>query len=182
MQPARERARADVVDHRHAQLAQRLDADVLDEPELAEVGLVHAQHRAGVRRERALVVGQPRAVGRPDLDEPRARLGDHVGHAEAAADLDELPARDHDLRPGPASAAVASSAAPAPLLTASPASAPVSSRSSALDVGVPGAARAGLEVAARGSRSPPRPARPPRAPPRPAARARGSCGRSRRSR
>ena len=52
--------------------------------------------------ERALVVGQPRAVRRPDLDQPRARLGDHVRHAEAAADLDQLPARDDDLaaRPG----------------------------------------------------------------------------------
>ena len=44
-----QRARADVVDHRHAELAQRLDGDVLDEPELAEVRLVHAQHRARVR-------------------------------------------------------------------------------------------------------------------------------------
>ena len=51
--------------------------------------------------DRALVVGQPRAVRRADLDQPRARLRDHVRHAEAAADLDELAARDDDLAPGP---------------------------------------------------------------------------------
>jgi hypothetical protein len=48
----------------------------------------------------------------PDLDQPRARLRDHVRHAEAAADLDQLPARHDDLLPGPASAAAA--AAPRP--------------------------------------------------------------------
>ena len=48
-----------------------------------------------------LVVGAPRAVGRADLDQPRARLRDHLRHAEAAADLDQLPARDDDLRARP---------------------------------------------------------------------------------
>ena len=97
-----QRAGADVVDHRHAELAQRLDRHVLDEPELAEVRLVHAQDRA--RRPApsgALVVREPRPVGGPDLDQPRARLRDHVRHAEAAADLHQLPARDHDLAAGP---------------------------------------------------------------------------------
>ena len=70
---ARPGSRADVVDHRHAERAQLLDRDLLDEPELAEVRGVRAQHRAGALADRALVVGAPRAVGRADLDEPRAR-------------------------------------------------------------------------------------------------------------
>ncbi len=96
-----ERAGADVVDDRYAELAQRLDRDVLDEPELAEVRLVHAQDGARVGAERPLVVGQPRAVGRADLDQPRPGLRDHVGHPEAAADLDQLPARDDHLAARP---------------------------------------------------------------------------------
>ena len=93
-------AGADVVDHRHAELAQLLDLDLLDEAELAEVGRVGAQDRAGVLAQRALVVGAARAVRRADLDEPGAGLRDDVGHAEAAADLDELAARDDDLPAG----------------------------------------------------------------------------------
>ena len=42
-----EHARADVVDHRHAELAQLLDLDLLHEAELAEVRRVRAQDRAG---------------------------------------------------------------------------------------------------------------------------------------
>ena len=78
--------------------AQRLDRDLLDEPERPEVRLVHAQDRADVvvGLERALVVAEPRPVGRPDLDQPRARLRDHLGDPEAAADLDQLAARDDD--------------------------------------------------------------------------------------
>ena len=83
------------------ELAQRLDRHVLDEPELAEVRLVHAQHGARVRAQDALVVGEPRAVRRSHLDQPRARLRDHVGHPEAAADLDQLAARDDDLAAWP---------------------------------------------------------------------------------
>ena len=67
----------------------------------------------------------------PDLHEPRARLRDHVRDAERAADLDELPARHHELAAAAASAAAASSTADAQLFTAIAASAPVSSRSSA---------------------------------------------------
>ncbi len=40
-----------------------------------------------------LVVGETGAVGGADLDQPSARLGHHVGDAEAAADLDELTSR-----------------------------------------------------------------------------------------
>ena len=90
-------AGADVVDHRHAELAQLLDLHLLDEAELAEVGRVRAQDRAGAVADGVGVVGAAGAVGGADLDERRAGLRDHVGHAEAAADLDELAARDHDL-------------------------------------------------------------------------------------
>ena len=62
-----------------------------------EVRRVDAQDRAGAALgERRLEVGAPGAVGRPDLDEPRAGPPDDVGDPHAAADLDELPARDDD--------------------------------------------------------------------------------------
>ena len=71
-------------------------------PSGAEVRRVRAQDRAGALAQRRRVVAQPRAVGGPDLDQARAGLRDDLGDAKAAADLDELPARDDDLaaRPG----------------------------------------------------------------------------------
>jgi hypothetical protein len=97
-----EHAGADVVDHRHPESAERLDLDLLGEAERAEVRRVRAQDRAGALAERGGVVGKPRAVGRADLDEARPRLRDDLRDAEAAADLDELPARDDDVAPRPA--------------------------------------------------------------------------------
>ena len=47
-----EHAGADVVDHRHAERAERLDLDLLDEADRAEVRRVHAQDRAGAVAER----------------------------------------------------------------------------------------------------------------------------------
>ena len=44
-----------------------------------------------------VVVGGARAVRRPDLDQPRAGAREHVGDAEAVADLDQLAARDEHL-------------------------------------------------------------------------------------
>ena len=52
---------------------------------------------AVVGADRALVVLRARAVRRPDLDEPRTRAREHVGDAEAVADLDQLAARDDHL-------------------------------------------------------------------------------------
>ena len=52
---------------------------------------------ARVRPDRSLVVGGARSVRRPDLDEARTRAGEHVGDAEAVADLDQLAARDDHL-------------------------------------------------------------------------------------
>ena len=62
---------------------------------------MRAQDDAGALAQRRRVVAQPRAVRGPDLDQARAGLSDDLGDAEAAADLDELPARDDDLAPRP---------------------------------------------------------------------------------
>ena len=96
-----ERAGAEVVDER--QLVSARDrgelrrARRLGEADDAEVRLVHAQQQRRVVADRALVVGRARAVRRPDLDEPRAGAREHVGDAEAVADLDQLAARDEHL-------------------------------------------------------------------------------------
>ena len=70
---------------------------LLGEADDAEVRLVDAQQERRLRPDRPLVVGRPRPVRRPDLDEPRAGAGEHVGDPEAVADLDQLAARDDDL-------------------------------------------------------------------------------------
>ena len=50
--------------------------------------------------DRGGVVGDARAVRRADLAQRGARLRQDVGHAEAAADLDQLAARDDDFAAG----------------------------------------------------------------------------------
>ena len=115
-----------------AEPAQRLDLDLLDEPERAEVRRVRAQDRAGRRRRARARSRRSRVRFVVPTSTSRAPgLRHDLGDPERAADLDQLPARDDDLAPAPASAAAASSTAAAQLLTASAASAPVSSRSSA---------------------------------------------------
>ena len=93
-----ERARAQVVDERQPMPArdrgELFELRLLREADDAEVGLVHAQQQRRVRPDRLLVVLRPRAVRRPDLDEARAGPREHVGDAEAVADLDQLAARD----------------------------------------------------------------------------------------
>ena len=95
-------ARADVVDHRRAELAQLLDLDLLHEPELAEVRRVRAQDRAGAPR-RSRARSRRGACGwscRPRRSR-RAGLRDDLGDPEAAADLDELArARPRSRGPG----------------------------------------------------------------------------------
>ena len=63
----------------------------------AVVGRMNLQDHGRVGRDGALVVGQVRAVGGADLDEPGARGRHDIGDAEAAADLDELAATHDDL-------------------------------------------------------------------------------------
>ena len=70
---------------------------LLGEADDAEVRLVDAEQERGLRPDRPLVVGCPRPVRRPDLDQPRARACEHVRDPEAVADLDQLASRDDDL-------------------------------------------------------------------------------------
>ena len=72
----------------------------LDEPGLREVRRVDAQDdvRPAVGQRR-LEVGGTRPVRRADLDEPRAGPPDDLRDPDAAADLDQLAARDGDAAP-----------------------------------------------------------------------------------
>ena len=96
-----EGAAADVVDHRDAvllaqrhQLRQRRR---LGEAGHAVVAGVDPQQRRRVGAEGALVVGDAGDVGGADLPEDSAADDQDFRDAEAAADLDELAARDDDL-------------------------------------------------------------------------------------
>ena len=76
-------------------VASSRDRRVLDEAVDPVVARVHLEHDRGVDAgpvDRLGVVGQPGAVGRAHVDEPRARLLHHLGHTERAADLDALAA------------------------------------------------------------------------------------------
>ena len=70
--------------------------DEADLPEVAGEDL-EEERRAGA--ERRLVVGDPRAVRRPHLDQAGAGGGQDLRDAERAADLDQLAARHHHLAP-----------------------------------------------------------------------------------
>jgi hypothetical protein len=94
-------ARAEVVEQRQPVTArdgrELLEPRLLREADDAEVGLVHAQEQRRLGADRPFVVGGAGPVRRPDLDEPRARAGEHVRDPEAVADLDQLAARDDHL-------------------------------------------------------------------------------------
>ena len=68
-----------------------------DEPPEGEVAAVDLQQQRGVGVDRRLVVAQVGAVGGADLDQAHTRRRHDLGHAERAADLDQLAAR-HDRR------------------------------------------------------------------------------------
>ena len=99
-----QRAAAEVVDDDRAVLVgepRELDRiGRLDEAGLREVRRMDAQDdgRPPVG-ERRLEVGGAGPVRRPDLDEPRAGPADDLRDPDAAADLDELAARDGDAAP-----------------------------------------------------------------------------------
>ena len=126
------------------------DGRLLGEADGAEVGLVDAQQRRRALADRRLVVGEPGAVGRADLDQlgrPRARGSRGSGRSRRSRPAGR--GRRSPRRP-PASAASASSTAAALLLTAIAASAPVSSPEQRLDVVVAAAATRPARGRARG--------------------------------
>ena len=127
------------------------------------------------------VVGTARAVGGADLDAAGAGLARRRrGCGSRPRSRRAGRARPRSPCPGPASAAAASRTAAAQLLTASAASAPVSSvrRRSTWAWREPRVPRLGVPLEVRVALR--RRARPRRAPLRRAARGRGWCGRSRR--
>ena len=92
---------AEILEHQHAargaqldELRERRHRREAEDPEIARVDL---EQHARVRPDRSGIVAQVRAVRRADLDHPAAGLRHHVGHAKAAADLDELAAGHDDL-------------------------------------------------------------------------------------
>ena len=102
-----EQARADVGHDRHAERRPaRRPATCLDEAVDPVVRRVHLEHERDVGAGRAIarcVVGEAGAVGGADVDQPGAGLLHHLGHAEAAADLDALaPADERRRGPRPA--------------------------------------------------------------------------------
>ena len=96
-----ERARAEIVDEhelaRGRDVGELRERRVLREADDAEVRLVHAQQHGRLGPGGSLVVGGARPVRRSHLDEAGARAREHVGDAEAVADLDQLAARDEHL-------------------------------------------------------------------------------------
>jgi hypothetical protein len=76
---------------------QLVERRALGEADDAEVRGMDAEDERGAIADRRRVVGRAGAVGRPHLAQDRARLRHHVGDAEAAADLDQLAARDDHL-------------------------------------------------------------------------------------
>ena len=106
-QPARhprQHSGADVVDHRAARGARparhssRSDVSSV-KPTVRKLRGMHPHQRGRVGPDRALVVGDPGPVRRPDLDQARTRGRQDLGDPERAADLDQLPARDDHLAP-----------------------------------------------------------------------------------
>ena len=96
-----QRAAAEILDHRHAlraaELRQLGQRHLGRESAQLEVAAVDLEQQRGARAERALVVGQVRAVGGAHLDQLHPRPLEDLRHAERAADLDQLAARDDHL-------------------------------------------------------------------------------------
>ena len=99
-----EESRPDVDDDGRAEGRQRVDLDALGEALDAVVRRVDFQDQGdiGVRiGRRSLVVGEPGAIRRADIDESSARLAHDLRNAEASADLDRLAADDDHVAPTP---------------------------------------------------------------------------------
>src|SRR5215203_2001354 len=93
-----ERSAADVCKDRRSEGGQLRDADRLGEACDLEVARVDPEYGAGVLVYGFFVVGEPGAVRGSDLAQPRPGELEHLGDAETAPDLNELAARDDDLR------------------------------------------------------------------------------------
>ena len=142
-----EHARADVVDDRHAEPAQRLDLDLLGEAERAEVRRVRAQDRRRCARP-APRRSRPAACGCvvPTSTRRAPACPTTSGMRKPPPISMSCPRETTTSRPGPASAAAASSTAAAQLLTASAACAAGDLAQQPLDVRVARAALAGGQV------------------------------------
>jgi hypothetical protein len=92
-----EQPRAGVDHHRRPQRRELGDGRRLDEADHPVVGRVHLEDEGGVGPDGARVVRAAGPVGGSHLDQPAPGLGHDLGHPEAAADLDQLAARDDDL-------------------------------------------------------------------------------------
>ena len=88
----------------------------LHEPHDPEVRLVNAQQHRRLEADRPLVVRGPRRVRRPDLDEPRSRLRQHLGNRNPSPISISSPRETTTSRPS-AKAASASRTAAALLFT-----------------------------------------------------------------
>ena len=97
-------AAAEILDDRHIQPApeghELAEGRALGEPSIRKFDGCTRRMSGCPFRSGGRVVGQPGAVRGADLAEARPRLRHDVGHAEAAADLDELAARDHHFASG----------------------------------------------------------------------------------
>ncbi len=71
--------------------------DLGGEPPDDVVAGMHLHDQGGLRADRGGVVVEVRPVRRADLAQPASRAGHDVGHAERAADLDQLAAGDRHL-------------------------------------------------------------------------------------
>ena len=80
-----------------AELDELLDPGLGGEPEDPVIAVMDAEDGAGVRVDRLGVIAEMRLVGRPDFAQDGPARGHDVGHAERAADLDELAARNDDF-------------------------------------------------------------------------------------
>ena len=97
-------AAAQIFDHRDVQPGAEADEvgerGTLGEPFDPEIRGMHAENQRRPLADRGGVVGEPRLVRGAHFAQDRPGLRHHVGDSEAAADLDQLAARDDDLPAG----------------------------------------------------------------------------------
>ena len=80
-----------------ANLDQLVQSGLVDETNLQKIGRVDAQQECRALGHGRVEVSRVGAVGRTYFDEADTRLTHHIWNAEAAADLDQLAARNDRL-------------------------------------------------------------------------------------